>query len=47
MLSGIEHAFAQGFQRVSIIEKYENKIEVDENRENDDISLLNFRSLMA
>jgi hypothetical protein len=34
-LSGIEHAFAQGFQRVTTIEKYENKIEINENREND------------
>lgn len=34
-LSGIEHAFAQGFQRVSTIEKYENKIEINGNREND------------
>jgi Arrestin (or S-antigen), N-terminal domain len=34
-LSGIEHAFAQGFQRVSTIEKYEKKIEVNGNGEND------------
>jgi len=34
-LSGIEHAFAQGFQRVTTIEKYENKIEINGNREND------------
>jgi Arrestin (or S-antigen), N-terminal domain len=33
-LSGIEHAFAQGFQRVTTIEKYENKMEINENREN-------------
>lgn len=33
-LSGIEHAFAQGFQRVTTIEKYEYKIEINENREN-------------
>ena len=31
-LSGIEHAFAQGLQRVSIIEKYEKKIELNENQ---------------
>jgi hypothetical protein len=30
-LSGIESAFAQGLQRVSTIEKYEKKIELDEN----------------
>jgi hypothetical protein len=30
-LSGIECAFAQGFQRVSTIEKYEKKIELGEN----------------
>jgi hypothetical protein len=30
-LSGIECAFAQGLQRVSTIEKYEKKIELDEN----------------
>jgi hypothetical protein len=35
-LSGMEHAFAQGFQRVNTIEKYENKIEINENKENDD-----------
>jgi hypothetical protein len=34
-LSGIEHAFAQGFQRVSTIEKYENKIEINGNGEDD------------
>lgn len=34
-LSGIEHAFAQGFERVSTIEKYENKIEVSGSEEND------------
>jgi hypothetical protein len=34
-LSGIEHAFAQGFQRVSTIEKYENKIVINGNGEND------------
>jgi hypothetical protein len=33
-LSGIEHAFAQGFQRVTTIEKYENKIEINGNGEN-------------
>jgi hypothetical protein len=31
-LNGIEHAFAQGLQRVSTIEKYEKKIELDVNR---------------
>jgi hypothetical protein len=30
-LSGIENAFAQGFQRVSTIEKYEKNIELDRN----------------
>lgn len=30
-LSGIEHAFAQGHERVSRIEKYETKIDLDEN----------------
>ncbi len=30
-LSGVEHAFAQGFQRVSTIEKYEKNIELDRN----------------
>jgi Arrestin (or S-antigen), N-terminal domain len=34
-MSGIEHAFAQGFQRVTTIEKYENKIEINGNGEND------------
>ncbi|MGH9988503.1 MAG: hypothetical protein ACRD8W_31595 [Nitrososphaeraceae archaeon] len=34
-LSGIEHAFAQGFQRVSTIEKHEKKIELNKNGEND------------
>ena len=34
-LSGIEHAFAKGFQRVTTIEKYENKIEINGNGEND------------
>jgi len=28
-LTGMEHAFAQGFQRVSTIEKYEKKIDLD------------------
>jgi hypothetical protein len=31
-LNGIEHAFAQGLQRVGTIEKYEKKIELDVNR---------------
>jgi Arrestin (or S-antigen), N-terminal domain len=30
-LNGIEHAFAQGFQRVSTIEKYEKNIELNRN----------------
>jgi hypothetical protein len=30
-LSGIEHAFAQGLQRVSTIQKYEKNVELDEN----------------
>ncbi len=30
-LSGVEHAFAQGLQRVSTIEKYEKNIELDRN----------------
>lgn len=30
-LSGMEHAFAQGLQRVSTIEKYEKNVELDEN----------------
>jgi hypothetical protein len=34
-LTGIEHAFAQGFQRVSTIEKHEKKIELNKNGEND------------
>jgi hypothetical protein len=34
-LSGIEHAFAQGFQRVSTTEKYENMIEISGSEEND------------
>jgi arrestin (S-antigen)-like protein len=35
-LSGIEYAFAQGFQRVSTIEKYEKTMEVNGNGANDD-----------
>ena len=35
-LSGIEHAFAQGFQRVSTIESYDNEIMINRNEENDD-----------
>ena len=31
-LSGIEHAYAQGLQRVSIIEKYDKNIELDRNQ---------------
>lgn len=31
----IEHAFAQGFQRISTIEKYEKKIGVNRNGEED------------
>ena len=31
-LSGIEHAFAQGLQRVSTVEKYDKNIELDENQ---------------
>ena len=31
-LSGMEHAFAQGLQRVSTIEKYEKKIDLDRNQ---------------
>lgn len=42
-LSGIEHAFAQGFQRVSTIEKYENKIEVSGSEKNDQGILFEFR----
>ena len=34
-LSGIEHAFAQGHERVSRIEKYEKKIDLDRNGGND------------
>jgi hypothetical protein len=30
-LSGMEHAFAQGLQRVSTIQKYEKNVELDEN----------------
>ena len=30
-LTGMEHAFAQGLQRVSTIEKYEKNVELDEN----------------
>jgi hypothetical protein len=30
-LNGIEHAFAQGLQRVSTIEKYEKNIELNRN----------------
>ena len=30
-LSGMEHAFAQGLQRVSTIEKYEKNVELDGN----------------
>jgi hypothetical protein len=45
-LSGIEHAFAQGFQRVSTIEKYEKKFEVNAqrkgSRENDTDFLFEF-----
>jgi hypothetical protein len=44
-LSGIECAFAQGLQRVSTIEKYEKKIELDENENggnNDNIILFEF-----
>jgi hypothetical protein len=37
-LNGIEHAFAQGLDRVSTIEKYEEKIELNQNENvrNDD-----------
>jgi hypothetical protein len=35
VLSGIEHAFAQGHERVSRIEKYEKKIDLDRNGDND------------
>ncbi|MGI0043965.1 MAG: hypothetical protein ACRD47_09660, partial [Nitrososphaeraceae archaeon] len=35
-LSGIEHAFAQGFQRVSTIEKWDKNIEFSENGEKGD-----------
>jgi hypothetical protein len=31
-LSGIEHAFAQGLQRVSTIEKYDKKMELNESQ---------------
>ena len=31
-LSGIEHAYAQGLQRVSTIEKYDKNIELDRNQ---------------
>jgi hypothetical protein len=31
-LSGMEHAFAQGLQRVSTIQKYEKNVELDENQ---------------
>jgi hypothetical protein len=31
-LSGIEHAFAQGLQRVSTIEKYDKNVELNENQ---------------
>src|ERR671914_397347 len=34
-LSGLEHAFAQGHERVSRIEKYETKIDLDSNGGND------------
>jgi hypothetical protein len=31
-LSGIEHAFAQGLQKVSTIEKHDKNIELNENK---------------
>jgi hypothetical protein len=44
-LTGMEHAFAQGLQRVSTIEKYEKKIDLDGNHirgKNDNNNLISF-----
>jgi hypothetical protein len=42
ILSGIEYAYAQGYQRVSTVEKYENKIEISGNTENNNNSVIPF-----
>lgn len=42
ILSGIEYAYAQGYQRVSTVEKYENKIEITGNTENNNNSVIPF-----
>jgi hypothetical protein len=39
-LSGIEHAFAQGFQRVNTIQKYEKNIELNGIGENDNNNII-------
>ena len=43
-LSGIEHAFAQGLERVSTVEKYEKNIEVNRNENvgNNDNNTISF-----
>ena len=43
ILNGIEHAFAQGLERVSTIEKYERKIAIDQNgRDNNNNNTIPF-----
>jgi hypothetical protein len=42
ILSGIEYAYAQGYQRVSTVEKYENKIEISGNTDNNNNSVIPF-----